>query len=47
MKYLKIERRLRSLKSNDVIWLMNDGRSAWVNGIMKNYEMTNGVLRIY
>lgn len=46
MKYLMIKRRLRGLKSNDVIYLMDDGIHAWVNGIMKNYEMKNGVLRI-
>jgi len=46
MKYLMIKRRLRGLKSGDTIYLMDDGIHAWVNGIMKNYEMKNGVLRI-
>ena len=47
MKYLKIQKRLRNVLSGEVIWLMDDGKSVWVNGEMKNYKMENGVLKIY
>lgn len=47
MKYLKIEKRLRGLKSNDVIWLLSDGMHCWVNNEMRKFEMKNGVLKIY
>ena len=47
MKYLKIQRRLKSVLSGEEIWLMDDGKSAWVNGEMKNYKMENGVLKIF
>lgn len=47
MKYLKIKRRLKSILSGEIIWLMNDGVSCWVNNKMKHYEMKNGVIRIY